>query len=579
MLKRLSPFFFSLLLYPAFLCCVFQAMAQDSPTPSMSTLPKDSLIAQGERLMDKGVALTETNLDSSLYYKVQALDYFDRAQHWEGYVNALNSIAFIYYYQGNYEQSNAYAEHAFQKAEQYLDIESQPYSDALNNLSVFLRQKGDYEKAIQLYKKSLDIQKRIQYDKAAIAGTYHNLGQVHKRKGDVEEAIAYYQQALELRLDTFGTIHLEVARNYLVLGLSHWERAEAETALGYYRRCLNIASHPALPQGKRTQQVLINTFQNIAAIHSKALQLDSTVHYIQLALALQAEDNAYRKSRSYEVLGDIYLKKQYYSQAIEYFQKAKTFALLEYRAFEKHVVFANLSAQIADAFLQQQKYEPALAYYQQALQEIAFEFQDTDDRPNPSLDQIFSKADALALLIGKAKALHQLARLTPTDEQALLLRAFQTCQLATEVIQHLRDHIAAEGSQYLLAEKALPVYEHGIELALTLHQKTGAQNYLKAAFAFAESNKAVLLLARLRDNTAKGLGGIPDSLLAKEKDLQLKLSFYEKKISQAKRKNQAGAAEKIKQWTATHFDLREQYKQLVQAFEQNYPKYFQLKYD
>lgn len=540
-------------------------------------LSPDSLIARGNALLEKGVALTETNLDSSLYYKKAALPYFEKAVHWENYVSCLNSIAFIYYYKGNYEQSNAQAELAYQKAKLHLKEESTVYSDALNNLSIFLKQKGDYEKAIELYEQSIAIQKRVSFDKAAIAASYHNLGHVLKRKGDLEESINYYTKALELRLDTFGLNHIEVARNFLVLGNSHRDKGATKTALDFYQKCLQITRGPNIAQGKRRDQVLINSYQNIATIQSEQLRLDSTIHYINLALDLQPEDHSFRKSRSYEVLGKIYSKKGKYVQAIDYFKKAKTFSAIEYQAYKKHVVFTKLSYQTGLTYAKQQKTDLALTHFQTALQEVSFDFKESDFVQNPELNNLFSKFDALDILIAKANTLQQ--KHLQTKAVKYLQAAYKTYQLAAEVIQFLREYNTTTKSKYRLAEKALPVYENAIQTAIELHEKTGEEKYVSEAFTFAESNKAVLLLAELRDNMAKGFGEIPDTLLAQEKDLKLKLSFYEEKISLAKRRTKIKDQEKLKNWEDLRFNLREQYKQLVKSFEDNYPKYYQLKYD
>ncbi|MEM9821268.1 MAG: CHAT domain-containing tetratricopeptide repeat protein [Bacteroidota bacterium] len=562
--------FFPLLFLGIFLSSV--VFSQDSLSL------QNSLLQEAEALLQKGIDLTETNLDSSLFYKKAALPIFEKSGHWERYISCLNSIVYIYYYQGAYEQANANAELAFKKASAHLDENNQVYSDVINNLSVFLEQKGDYEKATQYYQKSLDIQKRVNFDKAAVAASYHNLGQVYRSKGDVEEAINYFKQALELRLDTFGIAHLEVARNHLVLGNCYREKHDWQAALSLYRQCLQIVNLPSIKQGARNDQVKISAFQNIAEVKSQSSQNDSVIYYINLALALQPEDASYRKSRSYEVLGRIQAELGNYPATISNLEEAKRLAKISYKAYDKHRVFSNLSFLIGQAYAQQSNFKAALSSFQMALEEVSFDFDGQQMTSNPQIDQIYAKSQALDILESKTQVLDQLHRRNP-GETDWLLQAYQSYQLATAIIQDLRENFSATASKYLLAGKALPIYENAIHTALSLHRQTKKREYLNEAFAFAESNKAVLLLAVLKENVAKGFGGIPDSLLQQEKDLKLRLSFYEEKISNAKRRIKATDKAKLKIWEDTRFNLRETYKQLVKSFEKDYPKYYQLKYD
>ncbi|MEM8909964.1 MAG: CHAT domain-containing protein, partial [Bacteroidota bacterium] len=149
---------------------------------------------------------------------------------------------------------------------------------------------------------------------------------------------------------------------------------------------------------------------------------------------------------------------------------------------------------------------------------------------------------------------------------------------ATDLIRSIRQSYQGERSKQVLAQTTQAIYEGAIQTALQLHQSSQDTRYLNQAFQFAESNKAILLLESMNDNWAKGVGGIPNELLQQEKALRIDIAFYEKTIREEKQKGKSADKAKIKSWEKQWFSSKNQYQELIADFEQNYPKYHQLKY-
>jgi len=534
---------------------------------------------KGAELLKKGNQLTQVNLDSSLLLKEQAVLYFEKAQDWEGQVEAINTLTYIYYFKQDFEHVSQYTQIAVETAQKHQVKEtSQAYMEAINNLGALAYQKNDYALAEQMYLQSIDIEKKMGQSKSNLATLYYNLAIAKRKKGDFDEAIHYFEQALDLRLDTLGKIHPEVARNYMAIGNVFKEKKQWNTALKYYQSASNILQNPKIQKNQLSQRIQINCYQNTAEYYIQDGDIDKALNFLQKALALQPDDQSYRKSLSFEQLGKAYQKNGSLEKAIEHFKEAKRLSLIQHKTYKKHPVIAKRSQYLAAAYLEQGNEATALQEYQMALNEIAHEFSEEAVGQNPSLDDLFSKNDALDILKGKAKALHQ-KYLKDKNQINDLESAYYTYQLAAKVIRFLREDVASQGSKYFLADKSLSIYESAIQLAIELHHLTGAQHYLEEAFLFAESNKALSLQESMKDKLAKTFAGIPDSLLQLEKNLKVDLTFYEKELSKAKRKKGAVQESRLKQLAASHFNTREAYKKLVRDFEQNYPKYYQLKYD
>jgi tetratricopeptide (TPR) repeat protein len=61
-----------------------------------------------------------------------------------------------------------------------------------------MEERGDYDKALELYKEFLLTQREVA-DKALQVQCLDNIGNVYLAKRQTDDALAYYQQALEIR--------------------------------------------------------------------------------------------------------------------------------------------------------------------------------------------------------------------------------------------------------------------------------------------------------------------------------------------------------------------------------------------
>jgi tetratricopeptide (TPR) repeat protein len=86
------------------------------------------------------------------------------------------------------------------------------YANALNDLGLLLRYKGDYEESEQLLRESLAMNRRLLGDKhPEIANSLHNLALVQELKGDLDGANASFRQALAMQRELLGNVHPDVA--------------------------------------------------------------------------------------------------------------------------------------------------------------------------------------------------------------------------------------------------------------------------------------------------------------------------------------------------------------------------------
>ncbi|MFK7905702.1 MAG: CHAT domain-containing protein, partial [Chitinophagales bacterium] len=90
--------------------------------------------------------------------------------------------------------------------------------------------------------------------------------------------------------------------------------------------------------------------------------------------------------------------------------------------------------------------------------------------------------------------------------------------------------------------------------------------------------KAILLLSSLKDSEAKATTNIPKELLEKEKQVKIELNYLDKSIATQEVKGDKKDEELLSKFQSQHFDYKQEYDQLIEQFEADYPEYFRLKY-
>jgi len=90
-----------------------------------------------------------------------------------------------------------------------------------------------------------------------------------------------------------------------------------------------------------------------------------------------------------------------------------------------------------------------------------------------------------------------------------------------------------------------------------------------------EKNKATVLLQSMNEADALQFANLPDSLLGQEKDLKIAITFHKKQLNEAIEYEEVTEIDRLND---VLFNERQDYTQLINHLENNYPDYYQLKY-
>ena len=154
----------------------------------------------------------------------------------------------------------------------------------------------NYDKAINLYKKQLDILQTICDSTSKnedILKCYISIGKVYWLKSDYAQAITYHRQAI--------TYHRQ--------------------AITYHHQAIEFAqSFKSSPIG------VSDIYKNLANIYTSTKQFDSALEYFEKALQIDDKHlpkNDLQLGQTYANMGAMYLSKQNYEEALKHFEKAR----------------------------------------------------------------------------------------------------------------------------------------------------------------------------------------------------------------------------------------------------------------
>ena len=153
----------------------------------------------------------------------------------------------------------------------------------MHGLGIVFQSLGAYEKAETLYRKSLEIVKRLE-DEKGIARSLHHLGMIHQLQGEYEEAEKLYRKSLEIvkRLED----EKGIARSLHQLGIIYEEYEEYEKAETLYKESLEIVKRLEDNQGIAASLHQLGWIHQMRGEHEKA----ETLYRKSLEIAQNLKD-------------------------------------------------------------------------------------------------------------------------------------------------------------------------------------------------------------------------------------------------------------------------------------------------
>lgn len=431
--------------------------------------------------------------------------------------------------------------------------------------SLFLHQ-GLYDQAETRLESALNA---LDADSFEVQLALSHLGNLRRATGEYTQAEALLTRCLAIRQRLYGDQSEWIAASYNDLGLVYG-MTDRDKALEYYERALRIYErlHP------HTHPKIAIALTNIGFSYS-AIELygDATTNF---EAALKIWESIYPSAHPTKAflnfsLGDIYRKLKNYPVASAFYQKALTLYRTSYG--EKHPELATVYNSLGNMQLDQGKYGEALGYYQRAIISNVVDFNDMDIRRQPPVQHYYHGATLLNSLLFKALALES-GYYAHTIRMVDLKQARDVLLTCDTLIDQLRQQISNESDKLALGATAAQVYQSGVRICteasdVAFEKKT----WHELAFYFAEKGKSAVLLEGISEVRAKAFARIPAPLLDEEKVLRAAMATA---TAQLAHKPEANEEQRLR---ARLFEAEREYKRFVTKLEDNFPQYYNLKYN
>lgn len=507
------------------------------------------------------LALTEKDIAGS---GEESSRYLGELNFYHGYLEQI---------QQNYHDALEYYEKSLDGLKKSVGENHPDFARTLNYSGQCYRALGETDLALEYHQKALAILRvQLPDDHPDLGRTYLYLGICAYFESDYYAAEEYYGQTLRIRRKKLGERHRTVASVYNNLGLVNWKTENYSQAISQFEKAVDIYREIL---GEQSMDVA-NIYNNMGLCYNGLASYDSALNLFEKSLTIKQRlrGPAHISLASiYNNMGTAQKGKKEYWKAIQLFQK--TLEISEKNLGTHHQRVAKHYNNIAESYAEMGEYSTALLWHQRALQHAVINFKSDDICENPSLTDMPVSEGFLDILSSKAQTL---SLIPENHENFHPVCALQTFLLAGQLTDSIRLGYGAELSKYELAKSTARVFHGGIKMARLLFEKENSPEFLEIAFGLSEKHKAMVLLEALNVNQAKKFGKIPPDILKLEKEFRKQIVFWRDNIFTEQQRGSQADSLTLVEYENALFKARQSHDSLMQVLDQNYPEFYQLKY-
>ena len=496
---------------------------------------------------DKAIEL----LQKAINYRISA-DSID-----DLYARARTNLGLSYLYSGKPDDARLNLETALATRERIFGADSVILSQTLLNLSATYIDLNMYERALSTSLRAIRLAEDNpdKINKGNLVKLYYNSGASYINILDYSRAernfnLAYGIMQEAAHLDTQNLLLL-----YNSLAVCNYELGNSETSNEYFLKALNLIDSTGL-SGRWVSAVN----KNYAFYLADDGKYDRAEEYLLLAVDEAAKEYGYESRDHIIELTDYAYYLINYSANYEEAERILNKALLYIKENEHdNLIRIETYLSLARLMYNTDRYLEALKYIKNVI---------NDSSIVPSYIMIAS-------FIQKSKISYELYIIS-YDSQ-FLADALSAAEDAIGLIEETRLKINADESRSRLAGRFYDAYDIAVALYNQLYDLTGDTRYSKGAFTVSEKSKAAGLLAATRNNWAMNFH-LPDNLASLERALLADIRDYNEVIYKESEK-QRPDNKLIDNYRLQLVRAGTRYDSLVNVFEKDYPRYYNLKYN
>lgn len=228
-------------------------------------------------------------------------------------VFAYNNYGNSYRMLGQYNEALDYYKKGLANAEKIGD-DDMLFGLCYLHLGNIYRYMGELEKAMEYNLLAADAYEKIN-EVDRIAAVYNNIGNVFHIQGNYDQALDYYHKALKL-FENMGD-KIRSGTGYYNIGVVHYHLKNFSNAIEYFEKALEIREEIGDKKG------MINSLMVMGVVKEQEKELDNALKYYSTALELAEElKDMSGIAHGYFRLGSVYDVQGTFEKALDYNKKA-----------------------------------------------------------------------------------------------------------------------------------------------------------------------------------------------------------------------------------------------------------------
>ncbi len=521
-----------------------------------------------------------------------------------------NLMGYIYHFSAMYDSALFFLDKALAIRMDHPGIDPVELSATYLYLGKVYERKGDLKLALNYGQRSLNVRRKLlRPDHPSTSNSLSDVGNVYKRFGNHESALKYFQQGLEIRKRTLGEQHINVAASYYSMGTLYGNMFDYRGAIPFIEQGNLIVKNKFGEQTPvlHTYYAYLGRMYHMSGNGEKAAEMLN--HSLELSEKYLPDNHPYR-AIIYNVLGEYYgdnneldFQQSFLSKALgiyrnkgnqtiseaavlfelgkasmtrDDFDQAKAFfdesvTIYKERLGHKNDEVSTVHKLFGDLKKKQGDLVGALGDYWKSLETLSYE--EIDRSIEFDLSTLTHKQKALSSLHRIANAYVLLYYQSSKIED--LEYALKIFEKGIELMDLIASEFQLEDSRTQLANDTKSFFNDAVKTAFELHHFSRDDSYKEKLFFIIEKSKSPVLSARIQENEARRFSRVPDSLITKERDLRVELTYFKGKLRDAKAANDE---KNISFYQTEMFQTQNAYEQFKEELKQRYSDYYTYKY-
>lgn len=476
---------------------------------------------------------------------------------------------------------------------------------------------GNYNLAIEIFQKGLSAIEDVEHterEKKVIIQGLNNLGVSYRKAGMPEKAMEKYLESVDLIHQVYNEEHISLSYAYNNIGTIYYGMGDFGLAAEYFERSATIVNHNLGWDNERIGAALNNAgvsmfqlgnYQKAAEYLEEAQRvkianlgenhIDTAVGYSNLASIYIMDNNFDEAERNYlrsiEVrkanqgdnhpnlidpkiqLGAFYNDRERFEESRIILERALNIAVE--RLGDYHPKVSELHLTLGNNLKQQQLFQVAIEQFSLAIQRLYGEYVLTE--PLDVERNITDPAGLVFVLRSKAEVYRKLFE--ENSDRENLLQAKELYSWAMNLVDFLQRSYQSEASKLNLLETNYSIYTESVDILYRLNNNDPKSEYLEQTFDLMEKSRSRVALELLQDLSARTFAGLPASVHDQERELNSEITRLMRSLETERQKGGNADSRLISQLSDSLFYARRSLERFTYDLEQNYPSYYQLKFD